>query len=109
MAPAHGVTTLDWIGTLGGGEASDRIKRLPALSIGFRKGTFTDLMAATEGRQEADVTGAGDQKRYTMSMNAQTEFEDSDSLTLRDILARIPDLADTYARTFGDYSRCLEA
>jgi YaaC-like Protein len=110
LAQAHSVTADDWLGTLGGGEATDRIKRLPDISIGFTKGTFADLMTATEGLQEASVLGAGgDHRRYGMTMNAQTEFDDSDHLTLRDVLARIPDLVDTYARTFGEYSRCLEA
>jgi hypothetical protein len=109
LAPAHGVTTEDWQTTLGGGEASDRIKRLPDLSIGFSKGTFSDLMVATEGVQEADGILAPDGRaNYTLTVNAQTEFSDTDRLTLRDLLSRIPDLAHTYARTFNEFSRCLE-
>jgi len=108
LAQAHGVLAKDWLGTLGGGEASNRIRHLQELRVGIARGTFTDLVTATDGLERAQIVAAQGTGLYTIETGGQTEFGESDELTLRDLLSRIPDLSRTYARTFDDYSRCLE-
>jgi hypothetical protein len=111
LRPAHGVVSLDWPGTLTSQASSleDRIRRLPDLRIGFARGTFTELAKATDNTERVGgIAGTRPgSSGWRFTAHGQAEFAGSDELTLRDLLARLPDVSATYARTFNERSLCF--
>jgi YaaC-like Protein len=110
LRPAHGLVARDWGSTLTAGTESieERIRRLPDLRVGFAAGTFTELaMASCNIERTGGISGGrGGGQSWTFTAQGQTEFSDEHELKLRDVLARSPDLADTYSRTFDSRSMC---
>jgi len=88
--------------------ASAALKRLGDLKATFARGTFTELLAATRNVERAPVIVQPFDESLEAT-NVGTEDVRDVTVTLGDVLSRVPDLAATYARTFVERGRCYPA
>jgi hypothetical protein len=105
LQQGHGLAVHSWQQTLAAG-----IKAVPDLVLKPAKGTFVELADSTRRIDRATVFMAPHPN--VMSIRQANEGVNGAlprgwSVTLRDLLGRIPDLHDLYEETFQEHAPCL--
>jgi len=88
--------------------STEPLRRLPDLRASFGRGTFTDLLAVTRNVERARVVVQPPDESLEWSSEGTQDVEGL-TITFGDVLSRLPDLAVSYARTFGRRRRCYPA
>jgi hypothetical protein len=103
---AHGCEAVDWQHDLAIG-----IRGLPNLKVRFRDGTFSELTRATGNVETVNVstTQTGLSTPLVGRQDGSAELISGTTLTVKEVLAHIPELQSLYERTFGEYSSCYPA
>jgi hypothetical protein len=108
LSTSHGLGTVSW-----GQQLAKGITELPNLQVRFQKGTFTELSKVTGNTERTTLrTGrnppSGDEYRHPYEQGGTEDIpvELEPTVTIKDILARIPDLDELYEYTFEEYSGC---
>ncbi len=97
----HGLTVLNWQQTLAGG-----IKTVPNLRLKVANGTFTELAEATQRVDRASVYAAPYPKTMAIRTASPAAMPVGWSMSLRDLLGRIPELHNIYEETFEVHAHC---
>jgi hypothetical protein len=96
LKPSHGLSELGWREVLSAGTA-----RLGDLRIHFeQRGTFAELAATTQNREYAYIHRLPHPQRLLHQTEGSSQFEPETVMTLQQLLARVPQLADLYEQTF---------
>jgi hypothetical protein len=94
-----------------GTELATGIAQTPELAVRITNGTFSELAAATENTERFTINT---QPKRLVAWPAEasrstTTEEMAGTYRLKDLLARLPDLAPIYERTFDEHSACYRA
>ena len=103
----HGVDIPNWKNVMHREPKEQSIKKLAELKLKFVKGTFTDLSQVTKNGEQAEFVWI---KTYRIwQENGTTELEPGYEITVKEVLARIQDIADLFTFTFEEPSCCYPA
>lgn len=102
----HGLSTGRWSDQLANG-----LSELPNIEMTALKGTFTDLARATGNVERVLVYGSHKLRSSLVQEGTASYAGGSDRLrfTMRDVLARIPDLVETFEGAMQAFSACHPA
>lgn len=100
----HGLTAKGWEATLVGGIAG-----VPDLTISATEGTFRELADATSNAERIRIDLAPYPNKVGFKTQGTVVVPPGTSLTLREALARIPELYRHFQRTFARTPRCYPA
>ena len=103
----HGVDIPNWKNVLHRESKEQSIDKLAELKLKFVKGTFTDLSQATKNGEQAEFTWINTYRIW--QENGTTELEPGYEITLKEVLARIQDIAHLFTVTFKERSCCYPA
>jgi hypothetical protein len=108
----HGLRAMRWEDGLTQGAAG--VRRITHLSMSVSKGTFTQLANSTENVERVLLLDV--EPTYNMAdwIKAGTTYinprqKPTQTITIGQVLERIPDLMDLYERTFRRHARCCAA
>jgi hypothetical protein len=101
LEQGHGLTAHNWKQTLSGG-----IKSVPDLQLKVAAGTFTELANATHAIDRVVVHAAPYPNTIAVKTTSKTDLSAGWSMTLRDLLGRIPELHNIYEETFDEFPYC---
>jgi hypothetical protein len=101
---SHGLGAYKWNETLANG-----LHELPNVKVTFSKGTFMELLTVTRNIERWQVNTAPHPNPYFGETNLETNLDGGFSITLNDILSRIPELADTYIEVFHKLPKSYQA
>lgn len=103
---AHGLSALGWGETLAKG-----MDRVPEIQVTITGGTFSELAVATSNVERSLVYGYHRLRRPVLQHGAEGFDPNANQvrISLKETLARLPDLTDLYQLTFGALSACHPA
>jgi hypothetical protein len=105
LNPSHGLGAREWKDQLSKG-----LQELPNLRIKVQNGTFTELQEATGNAEQFTIADSGFGRHHTIIGNPTGEtIKPGTSLTVRNVLSRIPDLRFLYRETFQMPSECYKS
>ena len=107
LKQGHGVGIPNWKDVLHRESKEQSIDKLAALKLKFMKGTFTDLSQATKNKEQAEFVWIN--TYHIWQENGTTELEPGYEITLKEVLARIQDIAHLFTFTFREPSSCYPA
>lgn len=107
LKQGHGVEIPNWKNVLHRESKKQSINKLAELKLKFVKGTFTDLSQATKNEEQAEFVWINTYRRW--QKNGTTKLEPGYEITLKEVLARIQDIADLFTVTFRERSCCYPA
>lgn len=107
LKQGHGVDIPNWKGVLHKKSEEQSINKLAELKLKFVKGTFTDLSQATKNEEQAEFVWIN--TYHIWQKNGTPELEPEYEITLKEVLARIQDIADFFTVTFKERSCCYPA
>lgn len=97
LKPSHGIEIHGWQQTLSGG-----IRNIADLSLQIGiSGTFAELVQATGNRASVFIT-TEDFKYKFLEVRGTAQISAPVSVSLRDVMSRMPDLAELYADVMGE-------
>lgn len=100
---SHGLEVLDW-----GNNLSKGIKEFTNLKVRFCNGTFSELFNITKNIERSYIyTGPFPNKIY-FKKQIMKAFPVGEKISIKNILARIPDLYSVYEKTFNEFSKCYK-
>ncbi|MBI1929607.1 hypothetical protein HYR99_35840 [Candidatus Poribacteria bacterium] len=103
----HGLKISNGKEVLHKNEKEQGIKQLTELKLKFEEGTFTELSRATKNGEQAEFVWG---RLYRLwQRNGTTELEMGYEITVKEVLARIQDIAYLFEATFKERSRCYPA
>ncbi|MBM7556308.1 YaaC family protein [Halanaerobacter jeridensis] len=103
LKPSHGLRVKNWTQKL-----SDGIEEVPNLNVEITSGTFSKLWEVTENIERSSIYIAPYPNRTKIKQYGGKE-DSNNLITIKEILARIPELQNIYENTFDDYSKCYNA
>ena len=103
----HGVDIPNWKDVLHRECKEQSINKLAELKLKFVKGTFTDLSQATKNEEQAEFVWINTYRIW--QENGTTELEPEYEVTVKEVLARIQDIAHSFTVTFKEPSCCYPA
>ena len=107
LKQGHGVDIPNWKDVLHRESKEQSINKLAELKLKFVKGTFTDLSQATKNEEQAEFVWINTYRIW--QENGTTELEPGYEITVKEVLARIQDLAHLFTVTFRERSCCYPA
>jgi hypothetical protein len=102
MHQAHGLITSGWDKTLTEAteSAAKRLRRLPELAVEFPAGAFSEFIEATGNVERSYVNVGPFPDRRWLERPRPLDLARPFKITLKDVLARIPELSDSFERGF---------
>jgi hypothetical protein len=105
LKASHGLGAIEWKDQLSKG-----LQELPNLRIEVQNGTFTELQKVTENAEQFSIDESGFGRHRTIIGNPTDEtVKQGTSLTVRNVLSRIPDLRHLYKKTFQTSPECYKS
>lgn len=101
LQPSHGLTVVNWQQTLAGG-----IRNIPDLRMNVAEGTFRELAEATSRVDRVAVNVAPYPNTMAIRTASPGAMPAGWSISLRDLLGRIPELHNIYEETFEEHAYC---
>ncbi len=101
LSSSHGLQIVGWQNTLSLG-----LKYLPDLQVRFCRGSFSEFAFVTSNNQNVRaITLLGNRREEDLIAVAGTRDVSTATLTLKDILERLPDLIEIYHRIYEELPR----
>lgn len=101
LSQGHGLTAHNWQQSLAGG-----IKNVPDLQLKVATGTFTELADATHAVDRVVINVAPYPSTTAIRTASKAGMATGWSITLRELLGRIPELHNIYEETFEEHAYC---
>jgi hypothetical protein len=101
LSQSHGLNAQGWQQTLASG-----IRHVPDLQIEVTGGTFSELANATKRTDRTQVYKAPYPSTVTVTKVENDPMDVGWSFTVRELLARIPDLHNLYEEAFDEFAAC---
>lgn len=101
LSEGHGLSAINWTQTLSPG-----IRHVPDVQLRVSAGTFTELADATRTTDRTVVYTIPIPKTVVVRAVAPNPMRVGWSMTLRELLGRIPELHNVYEEVFEDYAYC---
>lgn len=103
LKSGHGIGVNQWNETLAKG-----LDQLPNVMVKFSKGTFMELLTVTRNIERWRVNTAPFPSSYFGETSLEPNLKQGISITLDDILSRIPELSESYTDVFNKFPNCFE-
>ncbi|MEK5065670.1 YaaC family protein [Cytobacillus sp. FSL R5-0596] len=104
LKSGHGIGVHQWNETLAKG-----LDQLTNVMVKFNKGTFSELLTVTRNSERWRVNTAPFPSSFLGETNLELDLKEGFSITLDDILSRIPELSESYTDVFNKLPNCYEA
>jgi hypothetical protein len=101
LREGHGLSAINWTQTLSPG-----IRHVPDVQLRVSAGTFTELADATQNTDRTAVYTVPIPKTVVVRTVAPNPMRVGWSMTLRELLGRIPELHNVYEEVFEEYAYC---
>jgi hypothetical protein len=98
LKPSHGLSAMGW-----GEQLATGTSGLPSVQIGFNvSGTLSELVAVTKNTEHALIGRAPYPTTFLFESRGSSPLPPEFTVTLREVLARVPKLAELYEQTFDE-------
>ncbi len=101
LQPSHGLSHAHWKSDL-----SERIDTLTDREILITTGTFPELCRVTANTERAVVMGSRLGESVLWTRSGTSDLKARTSVSVRDLLKRLPEVMEIYERTFEEASAC---
>lgn len=101
LKSAHGLRNKGWSGELQG-----TLRGLADIRIEIQGGTFTELCRVTKNIERAIIYRAPFPNKAMLTQLGTSDVPTRSTLSLKDVIGRLPDLADRFERTFEAHTFC---
>jgi YaaC-like Protein len=104
LAQGHGVGASNWKNELG-----QDINRIIDLPLEISRGTFTELSLATSNQEVSNIiwTGNYQASHYQLNQLGTASIDLPTTISLREVLTRLPDVRGAYEEVTGERSFCI--
>jgi hypothetical protein len=104
LTSGHGLGTKAWEATLTGG-----LTQIPNLTISVGEGTFSELATATSNTERFRIFLAPYPRKRGLKTKGTETLSSGMTVTIREVLARLPELSRHFQRTFKEFPECFPA
>lgn len=104
LGGGHGLSSVQWNQRLAQG-----IRELPNLEVRLQRGTFSELSKATGNHENVMIFREPYPNTALWRTEGTGDVPAGATITLKDVLSRIPDVQEVFERSLGHHSHCYPA